>query len=320
MKVPQALWHDQRVLVGNHSHDDAGVFRLSEDSALVQTIDFFTPVVDDPVLFGRIAATNSLSDIYAMGGVPITALNLLATPAGVLDPKVVSQMLDGGQQVMDDAHTSIIGGHTIDDPEPKMGYAVTGLVHPDHIWRNDTAKPGDYLYLTKPIGTGVIIKAIKDGAVLPAVEKEAIEMMATSNRVAKDALVQVIGDPSSCTDVTGFGLLGHLWEMALGAGVRMTLGEASVPILKGARALAEQDQFPAGSRRNWDFVAPHVNVNHHPAGALEFLLADAVTSGGLLFTVPKSRHTVLEEGFKTRNVPLWRIGVVASGEPGIDVQ
>lgn len=305
------------MLVGNETHDDAGVFRLNADMALVQTVDFFTPVVDDPRQFGWIAATNSLSDIYAMGGTPLTALNLLALPAGTLAPEVVSEMLLGGQEAMAEARTSIVGGHSIDDPEPKMGYAVTGLVHPDHIWRNDTARSGDRIYLTKPIGTGVVVKAVKDGKASPAVAEAAAAMMATSNRLAKEAM-HAVGDPNACTDVTGFGLLGHLWEMASGAGVRIQLWADAVPTLPGARELAEQGAFPQGSLRNWDYVAGHV-AHGGSTGAREHLLADAVTSGGLLLSVPDSLTVAVERSFREANVPLWAIGDVISGPSGIDL-
>ncbi len=273
-------------------------------------------MVDDARLFGRIAATNSLSDIYAMGGTPLTALNLLATPAGVLAPEVVADMLAGGQEAMTEARTSIIGGHSIDDVEPKMGYAVTGIVHPDHVWRNNTAKPGERVYLSKAIGTGVIVKAIKDGIVDAHAADAALEMMATSNRQAEEA-ISASGDPGACTDVTGFGLLGHLWEMASGSGVRVMLWTDAVPLLPGSLALAEQDRFPSGSRRNWDFVSAHVNGGEGP---LERLLADAVTSGGLLFTVAGERVHTLEANFRRLGVSLWAIGDVIEGPPGIDLR
>lgn len=303
--------------MGNESHDDAGVFRISSDLALVQTVDFFTPVVDDPRLFGRIAATNSLSDIYAMGGTPCTALNLLATPADVLKPEIVSEMLIGGQEVMDEAHTAIIGGHTIDDPEPKMGYAVTGTVHPEHIWRNDTAKVGEWVYLTKPVGTGVIVKAIKDGCASEAVTEGVVAMMGKSNREAKEA-IQGVGDPGACTDVTGFGLLGHLWEMALGARVRVALWPEQVPLLPGALELAEADAFPAGSRRNWAFVQPHLALKTGDAPRVR-LFADAVTSGGLLFSLDEGRAAELERSFLQRQIPLYAIGRIIPGDTGIEL-
>lgn len=306
---------DERVLVGNETHDDAGVYRLKDDLALVHTIDFFTPVVDDPKMFGRIAATNSLSDIYAMGGTPINALNLLATPADVLDASLVAEMLQGGQEAMEENDTPIIGGHTIDDPEPKMGYAVTGLVHPEHIWRNSTARPKEHIYLTKPIGTGVLVKAIKDGTATFQMAEPAAHMMATSNRWAKEAISRV-GDPGACTDVTGFGLLGHLWEMAHGAGLRAVLWADQVPLLPGALALAEADAFPSGSVRNWEYVAPFVEFSG-PLTARLRLLADAVTSGGLLFTVPPQACGDIEQSFKHEGLDIWAIGEMEAGHPGI---
>ncbi len=307
------------MLVGNETHDDAGVFRISDDMALVQTVDFFTPVVDDPRLFGRIAAVNSLSDIYAMGGTPLTALNLLATPADSLAPDVVSAMLAGGQEMMDRARASIIGGHSIDDPEPKMGYAVTGLVHPSHIWRNDTAKPGEIVFLTKPIGTGLIIKAIKDGTADRQTAEAAETMMATLNGPAQEAIRAAVGDPGACTDVTGFGLLGHLWELAAGSGVRIRLDSERVPVLPGARELAEQKAFPRGSLRNWEFVQEHVELDRVP-GFREWLLADAVTSGGLLFTAPEESREELQSAFQERGLSLWEIGLVSPGAARVDLR
>lgn len=304
---------DSRVLVGTDTHDDAGVYLLTPDQALVQTIDFFTPVVDDPEWFGRIAAVNSLSDVYAMGARPLTALNLLGLPSGKLPPEAVGALLKGGNAVMAEAGVAILGGHSVDDPEPKMGYAVTGVVHPDHIWRNSTAKVGDRVFLTKPIGTGVVIKAIKDGLAQPQEIEAAIAMMSTLNREAADALRQV-GDPSACTDVTGFGLLGHTWEMAQAAGVGIVLEPDRVPLLPGAERFAQADRFPAGSRDNLRYVLPHVKVNGQDAVRLG-LLADAVTSGGLLFTVPSDQVKPVQTAFDRAGLPLYAIGYVVEGPP-----
>jgi len=314
--VPRSVFFDPRVLVGNETHDDAGVYQLSEDTALVQTVDFFTPVVDDPEIFGRVAATNSISDIYAMGGTPLTALNLLAAPADKLDADVIAKMLWGGQQVMDAHRTYVLGGHSIDDPEPKMGYAVTGIVHPRHIWRNSTASPGEWLYLTKPVGSGVVIKAIKDGIASSQETEAAVQMMTTSNRDAAEAVKATVGDPGACTDVTGFGLIGHVWEMAEGAAVAIELSLSQIPFLPGAVTYAESDRFPAGSRRNWEHFRPHVELAL-PDGPQVRLLGDAVTSGGLLFTVPDAKRLVIEEGFQARNLPLYRIGRVLEATPHI---
>ncbi len=309
---------DPRVLVGHDTHDDAGVFQLTPSMALVQTVDFFTPVVDDPKLFGQVAATNALSDIYAMGATPLTALNLLAAPADRLAPEAIRQMLEGGQTVMDEHHTAVLGGHSIDDPEPKMGYAVTGIVDPARVWRNSTAQPGQRVYLTKPIGTGVLIKAIKDGIAEPEAAQACVAMMTQSNRGAYEAIRAAIGDPGACTDVTGFGLLGHLWEMAQAAGVAMEVWSQAVPVLPGARALAEAGRFPAGSRRNWDYVAPHV-LERTGAPWQWQLLADAVTSGGLLFTAHPQAEGALQQAFQRQQVGLYPIGQVMDGAPGLRV-
>jgi selenide,water dikinase len=308
---------DSRVLVGRETHDDAGVFQLDEKTALVQTVDFFTPVVDDPWQYGAISATNALSDVWAMGGTPVTALNLLAIPADQMTAETAAEILNGGAMVMRQFGVSLIGGHSIDDPEPKVGYAVTGLVDPQKIWRNSTAVPGDLLYCTKPIGTGVLIKAIKDGSAQPEWIEAATEMMLEANFAAKNALAS-IGGPSSCTDITGFGLLGHTWEMAQGSEVTIHLIADRVPILKGAESLALAGAFPRGSIRNRDYVADHLKapgVSDH----LLALLCDAVTSGGLLFTINPDQESRLHSAFSGNHLPLWRIGEVHSGPSAIEM-
>lgn len=316
--MPPRLHADSDVLVGNETHDDAGVYRLTPDQALVQTVDFLTPVVDDPELFGKVAAANSLSDVYAMGGIPVTALNLLAVPEGVLSPEEVGAMLQGGQSILDEASCHLLGGHSIDDNEPKMGYAVTGLVHPDHIWRNSTAQVGDLLYLSKPIGSGVVIKAVKDGEARPEWTNSVVTMMTTLNRAARDAIKQV-GDPTACTDVTGFGLLGHSWEMAQGAGVSIVLEASRVPTLPGAKELAQLGRFPSGSRRNLEYVRPHLDADPAMDSQLLTLLADAVTSGGLLFTVKKENAASLEAAFEQAKIAVYRIGYVTPGPAKVKV-
>lgn len=316
--VPPRLTLDPDVLVGNETHDDAGIYRLTADQALVQTVDFLTPVVDDPELFGKVAAANSLSDVYAMGGVPVTALNLLAVPEGVLSPQEVGAMLQGGQSILDQASCRLLGGHSIDDIEPKMGYAVTGLVHPDHIWRNSTAQVGNLLYLSKPIGSGVVIKAVKDGEASQEMTESVIAMMTTLNHAASEA-IKTVGDPTACTDVTGFGLLGHSWEMAEGAGVAITIEASRVPVLPGARELADQGRFPSGSRRNLDYVRPHLDAEPKIGVNTLTLLADAVTSGGLLFTVKQENAAPLEAAFRQSKIPLYWIGWVEEGPPLVRV-
>lgn len=301
--------------MGHETHDDAGVFRLDEETALVQTVDFFTPVVDDPRTFGAIAAVNALSDIYAMGARPLTALNLVAFPADRLGPDVLAEMMQGGQDVLTQVGVPLLGGHSIDDREPKIGYAVTGIAHPDRIWRNSTARPGDDLYLTKPIGTGVLIKAIKDQRAEPAWTEAATAAMLTLNRDAASVLHRV-GGPSACTDVTGFGLLGHTWEMAEAAGVRIVVEAGRVPVLPGARTLAAQDAFPAGSRNNRRFFEPHLD-NRGVPDDLVSLLFDAVTAGGLLFTLAPSRREELARAADAAGVTVYRIGQVEAGPPGL---
>jgi selenide,water dikinase len=302
---------DERVLVGHETHDDAGVFRLDDETALVQTVDFFTPVVDDPRTFGAIAAVNALSDIYAMGARPLTALNLVAFPTDRLGPDVLAEMMQGGQDVLAQVGVALLGGHSIDDREPKIGYAVTGIAHPDRIWRNSTARSGDDVYLTKPIGTGVLIKAIKEQRADPAWETAATAAMLTLNRDAA-AVLHRVGGPSACTDVTGFGLLGHTWEMAEAAGVRIVVEADQVPVLPGARELADQDAFPAGSRNNRRFFEPHLE-NLGVPDPLVSLLFDAVTAGGLLFTLEPARREELREAAEAAGITLYRIGRVEAG-------
>ncbi len=307
---------DPRVLVGSATHDDAGVYQLSDDIALVQTVDFFTPVVDDPRTFGAVAANNALSDVYAMGGQPLTALNLVAFPAGRLPLAALGAMLDGGREVLEQAGVSLIGGHSVDDPEPKMGYAVTGIVQPDKIWRNSTAAPGDGLYLTKPIGTGVLVKGIKDGTATPEWVAGTVDALLLSNGPTAQVL-QALGGPSACTDVTGFGLLGHLWEMAEGAGLTAVVDPSRVPVLPGALALAAQDAFPSGSRNNRRYFEPHVQDRVGVDAALLGLLYDAVTAGGLLFSVPERSAAAVEASFHTAGRPLYRLGHFAPGPAAI---
>ncbi len=253
-----------------------------------------------------------------MGGIPITALNLLAVPEGVLSADEIGAMLRGGQEILDEAECRLLGGHSIDDNEPKMGYSVTGLVHPDHIWRNSTAQAGDVLYLSKPIGTGVVIKAIKDGETSRDMMEDVLKVMITLNKEASDT-IRLVGDPTACTDVTGFGLLGHAWEMAKGANVSMELLVSAIPVVSGARELARQDKFPSGSRRNLKYVAPHLTVSPQVDEFTLTLLADAVTSGGLLVTVKEENAASMETTFSRLEVPLYRIGRVFPGPARLKV-
>jgi selenide,water dikinase len=273
---------DPRLLVGHESADDAAVYRVSDDLAIVSTVDFFTPIVDDPYDFGRIAATNALSDVYAMGGRPVTALNLVAYSLEQLGDEPLRAILRGGADVARDAGVSVVGGHSIDDREPKYGMAVTGTVHPERLLRNSTARAGDTLYLTKPVGGGVVSTAAKRELAPPGLVDAAIRVMTTLNREASEAALAA--GASAATDVTGFGLLGHLHELALASGVAAEVDARAVPAIDGVLDLLRGPEPPiaGGSRRNRDWVEPHVRWADDVPEELRWLLCDAMTSGGLL--------------------------------------
>ena len=296
-RIPR--WANENVLVGFDTADDAGVYKLSPECALVQTVDFFTPIVDDPYTYGAIAAVNSLSDVYAMGGKPLSSLSILAYPAqGDLDD--LAQILKGGAEKMHEAECVILGGHSIADNEIKFGYAVTGTVHPDRVKANAGARAGDALVLTKCIGTGVIATALKRGMSREHDVQAATESMLTLNRAACEAMLQF--DVHGCTDVTGFGLLGHAREMALASGVTIEIHPHSVRFLPGAVEYAGRGAIPGGLKNNREFVSSCV------AGSSEFddLLYDPQTAGGLLFTLPESDAAQLERKFPSA----FRIGRV----------
>jgi selenide,water dikinase len=273
---------DPNVLVGSDTADDAAVYRLSDSLAVVSTADFFTPIVDDPYDFGRIAATNALSDVYAMGGVPLTALNLVAFPLADLGGEVLREILRGGSDACAGAGVAIVGGHSIDDPEPKYGLAVTGTVHPDKVVRNSTARAGDALFLTKPVGGGLATTALKRGLADEQLIEAAVSVMTTLNREA--AAEAVAAGASAMTDVTGFGLLGHLHELALASGVSVEVEAAAVPAIAGSVELLSLDEPPiaGGTRRNREWVEEFVDWSDSVPEALRWLLCDAMTSGGLL--------------------------------------
>jgi selenide,water dikinase len=291
--------------VGHESADDAAVYRVSDDLAIVTTVDFFTPIVDDPYDFGRIAATNALSDVYAMGGRPLTALNLVAYSLEQLGNEPLRAILRGGADVAAAAGVAVVGGHSIDDREPKYGMAVTGTVHPDRMLRNSTARPGDALYLTKPVGGGVASTAAKRGVAAPGLVDATIDVMTTLNREASEAAIAA--GASAVTDVTGFGLLGHLHELALGSGTSAEISAGAVPAIDGVLdALASAEPpIAGGTRRNRDWVEPHVDWDGDVPEELRWLLCDAMTSGGLLVAAPAGSA-----------LPGAEIGRVAEGEPG----
>lgn len=279
------------VLAGFETADDAGVYRLGPDLAMVQTVDFFTPIVDDPFTFGAIAAANALSDIYAMGGAPVSALSIVAFP-GDGDSDILEAILRGGLEKMREAGCAVIGGHSVSDPEIKFGYAVTGTIHPDRIQRNSTARSGDALVFTKALGTGVIATALKRGIAQPAWVNAAVESMLTLNRAACDAMLRF--DTHACTDITGFGFLGHAREMALGSGVTLEIDSSRIPLLPGALECARAGAVPGGLNNNRDFVASCVDPANEIDPALADLLYDPQTSGGLLISLPEADAARLE--------------------------
>jgi selenide,water dikinase len=275
----------ERLIVGLQTSDDAAVFRLSADQAVVQTIDFFTPMVDDPYTFGAVAATNAISDIYAMGGRPICCVSVLAYPAtGDLD--ALTAILSGGADKMQEAGCAVLGGHSVNDNEPKFGYAVSGLIHPDRIKTNCAARPGDALLFTKRIGTGVISTALKRGIADPEHVAAAIESMTTLNRAAAEAMLDF--DVHACTDVTGFGLIGHAREMALGSNVTLAIYVDAIRFLPGAEQYTRLGAVPGGQKNNYDFASCVVEKHCDIAPEIESLLYDPQTAGGLLISLSEA--------------------------------
>ncbi len=306
---------DARALVGHETRDDAAVYRLSPTEAIVETVDFFTPVVDDPYWFGRIAAANAFSDVWAMGGRPIFALNLVAFPVNLLPMEVLAEILRGGSETAALAGAPVLGGHSIVDPEAKYGMAVTGLVHPDRILRNVGARPGDQLLLTKPLGSGILTTAIKRGTATPEQIAGVTAVMAELNRAAGEVLA-ASGSVSALTDVTGFGLLGHAWAMAEGSRVVLHLDAARVPVQPGALRLAGQDVVPGGSKANLKWVAPHVRFDAGVPLPLRTVLADAQTNGGLLAAVHPDRFPAVVRLLADRGVPAFHVGEARAAPDG----
>jgi len=276
---------DDRVLVGFDGADDAAVVRLGDDKYILQTVDFFTPIVDDPYQFGQIAAANSLSDIYAMGGTPLFALNIVGFPIKELPHSILTEILQGGADKAAEAGITIVGGHSIDDKEPKYGLVVTGEVDIGQLVRNNGAQPGDVLILTKPLGTGIISTAIKKGIASNHQIEEAINSMSTLNKAAADAMNPL--EIHAATDVTGFGLLGHLREMCLASNVSADIHFDNLEFLDGVRELAESGIIPSGTKRNLDFIKNEVNFDERLSNLEHLIVADAQTSGGLLISMPE---------------------------------
>jgi len=273
------------VLVGPQSADDAGVYRLTDEIALIQTLDFFTPIVDDPYLFGQIAAANALSDVYAMGGRPICAMNIVAFPIKTLPMEVLREVLRGGLDKLREAQVPLVGGHSIDDSELKFGLSVSGVVHPDRIWTNTGARVGDALILTKPLGTGVVSTALKRGQAEPRAVEQMIQSMSLLNRRAAEVLLELT-EVHACTDVTGFGLLGHGCEMIQDSDVGLTIRADQVPLFDGALSYCGQGLIPGGLTRNRNYRSSMVQLEGPLAPAGVDLLYDPQTSGGLLAAIP----------------------------------
>lgn len=283
--------HDPNLLVGTATHDDAGVYRLSDDLAIVQTIDFFPPVVDDPYIYGQIAAANALSDVYAMGGKPITALNLIGYPDDQLDLEWLGRILDGGSERCAAAGVSVVGGHTVRDSEIKFGYAVTGTIHPQKIVTNAGAKPGDVLVLSKPLGTGFVTTAHKKGACPPEVLAVACTDMVRLNDTARDAMLAV--EAHAATDITGFGLAGHAYEMAAGSGVTLRFDLAKLPVYPGTEDLIRGKYFTRATKSNRQYVEKELRFEGTPDPVRVEYVFDAQTSGGLLISVAADRAAEL---------------------------
>jgi selenide,water dikinase len=293
--------NNPNVLVGFNSVDDAGVYKLREDLALVQTVDFFPPVVDDPYDFGAIAAANSLSDIYAMGGKPLSALNLLGFPPKSVPLWAVDEILRGGAEKAQEADVAIIGGHTIKTKEPIYGLAVTGTIHPDKIISNATAEVGDSLILSKPLGIGLITTAIKKEQVEEKWVKEAVETMTFLNRSASEAMLEVGID--ACTDITGYGLLGHLYELVHASTTGARIYSSKVPVIDFAWELARERVIPGGTLANLKFADEKVDWDNKITQEARIILADAQTSGGLLIAVPKEKEQKLLDSLISRGIP-----------------
>ena len=313
------LENNPNLLVGVENCADAAVYRLTPEIAIVQTLDFFTPIVNDPFNFGRIAAANSLSDVYAMGGRPLTAMNIVCFPVKEMDKAILRSILEGGLEVIHKAGAVMAGGHSVEDPEIKYGLSVTGVVHPDRFLNNDGARPGDVLILTKPLGTGILATALKGGLLNEEITAEVTELMATLNRGASEAMMEV--GVSAATDITGFGLLGHALEMAKASKVGIKIYADKVPLIKEALSFAAMGIVPEGSHRNRSFCSRHVRISPKIDPVRMDLLTDAQTSGGLLISVPAGKADLLLMKLAEKETPAAEIvgEVFSSPEAVIEV-
>lgn len=302
---------DPNVLVGIATSDDAGVYRINDDVAIVQTVDFFTPIVDDPYDFGRVAAANSLSDIYAMGATPITALNIAAFPADTLDMGILGQIIKGAHHVAHEAGVSILGGHTVKDDEPKFGMAVTGIVHPKKIISNSGARTGDALILTKALGTGIFATALKRGLITEAQMKPVVDSMVTLNAAAAKAMIAA--GAHAATDITGFGFLGHAGEMMRGSGMRLHIHAKAIPRFAGVIELIEAGAVPGGTKDNARVHAAYTQFSSLVHDHVRLLLSDAQTSGGLLIAVAADHADALSRALIAAGDLGAMVGSIESG-------
>lgn len=306
---------DPNLLVGRETSDDAGVYKLRDDLALIQTLDFFTPIVNDPYRFGQIAAVNALSDVYAMGGRPLTAMNIVCFPKKTLEKSVLKEILKGGLEKIHEAGALLVGGHSVDDVELKYGLSVTGIIHPDKVMTNAGARPGDRLILTKPIGTGIIATALKGKAASKEAEAAMIKVMCELNKTAAEVMQEV--GAHACTDITGFGLLGHALEMATASKCAITLTASLVPIIPYALEYARMGMIPGGTHANRNYCHRSLTIASSIPAYLLDILSDAQTSGGLLISVPADRAQHLleklhQQGLKDSSL----IGEVTEISPG----
>ena len=293
-------WEHPDLIVGTDTSDDAGVFRLRKDLAIVNTVDFFTPIVDDPYVFGQIAAANALSDVYAMGGDPVTALNIVAFPRGTLDLEVLGEILKGGAERAREAGAVVIGGHSIIDQELKYGMAVTGAIHPDRVIRNVGVREGDALVLTKRLGTGIITTALKRRKASAASVRAAVSSMVSLNKTASAIMRRF--PVHACSDVTGYGLLGHAYEMASGSGVTLVLRSDRLPLLPGAARLAAGGYLTGGCKRNRSYLDGKISVSRSVAKDLEEVAFDPQTSGGLLIALPEAKASHLVRALRAARI------------------
>ncbi len=310
------LISDPNLVTGYEHAEDAGVYKLSDDLALVQTVDFFTPTVDDPFTFGRIAAVNALNDIYAMGGRPLTAMNIVCFPIKTMDKAVLRDVLRGGLDKMREAGVLLVGGHSVEDTEIKYGLSVTGTIHPDRVLFNRGARPGDKLILTKPLGTGIAATALKAGVAAPALVEQATACMTTLNKQAAELMISA-GDIHSCTDITGFGFLGHACETVEGSDVGLRIAAARIPILEGIRELVETGYLPGGLYRNRNYRLDQVEKAPSCPDWIFDVCFDPQTAGGLLFSLPADKAEPLVKAMRDAGIgDAAIVGDVTDTRPG----